>query len=131
MAEIPWNSAIILSRYRLPAKETGPAGIDWFNKNYAARLDNLLWLVQAVKHSKTVAKDLAGLDTVTTELNRREGWANQPCKVGLLSEIYTNFMTGAGLKKCIPINGRLNPSPISWIGREEVFVAKIQFSLHR
>ena len=77
-----------MSRYRLPAKETGPAGIDWFNKNYAARLDKLLWLVQAVKHSKTVAKDLAGLDTVTTELNRREGWANQPCKVGLLSEIY-------------------------------------------
>lgn len=62
MVEIPWNSAIILLRYRLPAKGTGLAGIDHFNMNHAARLDKLLRLVQAVKKSKTVAKGLAGLD---------------------------------------------------------------------
>ena len=40
----------------------------------------------------------------------------------------TNFMTGAGLKKCMPTTG-LAPAPISVMEREEVLVAKIQSAL--
>ncbi len=38
----------------------------------------------------------------------------------------TNFMTGAGLKKCMPITGRSRPAPISVIEREDVLVANMQ-----
>ena len=41
----------------------------------------------------------------------------------------TSFITGAGLKKCIPIIGRSSPAPISVIDKEDVFVAKIASSL--
>ena len=36
-----------------------------------------------------------------------------------------NFMRSAGLKKCIPTIGRVNPLPISVIEREEVLEAKM------
>ena len=36
-----------------------------------------------------------------------------------------NFITGAGLKKCIPITGLSSPAPICVIDKEDVFVANI------
>ena len=47
---------------------------------------------------------------------------------GVFSPLITSisFITGAGLKKCIPITGLSIPAPISVIEREDVFVAKIQ-----
>ena len=41
----------------------------------------------------------------------------------------TNFITGAGLKKCIPITGLPIPAPISVIDREEVFEENTQSGL--
>ena len=41
----------------------------------------------------------------------------------------TNFITGAGLKKCIPITGLPIPAPISVIEREEVFEENKQSDL--
>ncbi len=39
-----------------------------------------------------------------------------------------SFITGAGLKKCIPITGLLIPAPISVTESDDVFVAKMQSS---
>ena len=44
--------------------------------------------------------------------------------------ISTSFITGAGLKKCIPIIGLFKPAPISVIDKDEVFVANIASGLH-
>ena len=41
----------------------------------------------------------------------------------------TSFITGAGLKKCIPITCLSTAPPISVMEREEVFVAKMQLGL--
>ena len=41
----------------------------------------------------------------------------------------TNFIRSAGLKKCIPINGRVSPFPISVIESDDVFEAKIHSGL--
>ena len=41
----------------------------------------------------------------------------------------TSFITGAGLKKCIPLTGRLRPWPISVMDREEVLVVNRQSGL--
>ena len=41
----------------------------------------------------------------------------------------TSFITGAGLKKCIPITGRSRPAPISVMDREDVLVANTQSAL--
>ena len=41
----------------------------------------------------------------------------------------TNFILSAGLKKCIPIIGRVRPFPISVIERDDVFEAKIHSGL--
>lgn len=41
----------------------------------------------------------------------------------------TSFITGTGLKKCIPITGLFNPAPISVIDKEDVFVANIASGL--
>ena len=41
----------------------------------------------------------------------------------------TSFITGAGLKKCMPTTGLSRPAPISVMEREEVLVAKIHSGL--
>ena len=41
----------------------------------------------------------------------------------------TNFITGAGLKKCMPITGLSSPAPIAVMERDEVLVAKMQSGL--
>ena len=50
---------------------------------------------------------------------------------GVLAPAMTSmsFMRSAGLKKCIPIMGRLRPLPISVMDREEVLEAKMHSGL--